>query len=374
MNELRIGVVGFGFMGRAHTLSYQTIPLFYRDLPFRIRLRGVCASHLSNAEAAREQNGFAYATDDARRIFDDPDIDCVSLCLPTGLHRDAALAALKAGKHVLCDKPLASTWAEARELSDAAKAAGVTAQVSFQQRCSTAAMRARQLIREGRLGKILSFRACYLHSGAVDPAKPVGWRFDPAGGGVLFDLGSHVLDLMGWLLGEYASVSAMEKTLYPQRPGKDGEPVDIVTDDAVWLMAKMCSGALGTIEASKIATGTTDELRFDIHGDRGALRFSSLEQDRLLFFDAGAPSGPLGGMQGFTAIDCGGAYPAPGGSFPGAKFSAGFLRSHVHSVYTFLDNVYAGRPGDPSFEDAAYVQYVMEKVRLSAGSGRWEDL
>jgi len=374
MKDLRIGVIGFGFMGKTHTLGYQTIPLFYRDLPFRIHLRGVCAAHAERAEAAREQNGFTYATDDPHRIFSDPDINCVSICLPTGLHHDAVLSALKAGKHVYCDKPLASSWEEAHELAEAAGRAGVTAQVAFQQRCTTAAMRAKQLIGEGRLGRILSFRAHYLHSGSVDPSKPVGWRFDPVGGGVLFDLGSHVLDLMHWLLGEYAAVSAMDTTLYPSRPGPDGKPLAINTDDAVWLMAKMCSGALGTIEATKIATGTTDELCFDIHGDRGALRYSSLDQDHLLFWDGSAPSSPLGGTQGFTAIDCGGAYPAPGGGFPGAKFSTGFLRSHVHSLYTFLSNAAAGRPGNPSFADAAYIQYVMEKIQHSCESGQWEAL
>ena len=374
MQVLRVGVVGFGFMGRTHTLAYQTIPLFYENLPFRIHLRGVCAAHLEKAQAVQAAHGFAYATDDARQLFADREIDCVSICLPTGLHSQAVEQALEAGKHVYCDKPLAADYAQARHLAQLARKAGVTAQVAYQQRCATGLMRAKALLEEGRLGKILSFRACYLHSGAVDPGKTAGWRFDPVGGGVLFDLGSHVLDLTSWLLGEFAAVSAACTTLYPQRPGPDGKPMDITTDDAVWLMARMQNGALGTIEASKIATGTTDELRIEIHGERGALRYNSLEPNYLYYFDAQAPAGPLGGLQGYTAIQCGSHYPPPGGGFPGGKFGTSFLRSHIHSLYTFLDNVSHGRPGSPSFDEGAYVQYVMEAIRRSAASGHWESL
>lgn len=371
MKELHVGVIGFGFMGRTHTLGYLSLPLYYRNLPFRVRLEGVCTAHAATAQAAMEENGFAYATDDPRRILDDPKIDCVSICTPTGLHYDAVRAALKAGKHVLCDKPLAADEASALELARIAREAGVTAQVSFQQRCYTGPMRAKQLVDEGRLGRPISFRACLLHAGAVDADKPIGWRFDPAGGGVLFDLGSHVLDLMRWLLGDYGAVSAVEKTLYPQRPDRQGNPVDIFTDDAVWLLARMRSGALGTIEASKLATGTTDELRFELHGDRGAIRYSSMDPNHLHFYDAAAPSAPIGGMQGFTAIDCGSAYPAPGGGFPGGKFGIGFLRGHIHSLYTFLAHAAAGEPGSPSFDDGAYIQSLMARVQESARTGAW---
>ncbi len=374
MKDLHIGVIGFGFMGRAHTLGYQTIPLFYQDLPFRIHLRAVCAAHPERAEAARDRHGFSYAAGDLHTVLEDPEIDCVSICLPTGLHAEAAEAALRAGKHVYCDKPLAADCGEARRLAQLAEEAGVTAQVAFQQRCSTGVMRARQLLEEGRLGRILSFRACYLHSGGVDASRPAGWRFDPAGGGVLFDLGSHVLDLISWLLGRFSAVSAACRTLYPQRPGPDGTPVEITTDDAVWVLARMQDGAVGTIEASKLATGTTDELRLEIHGDRGALRYNSLEPGRLYYYDAAAPVDPIGGLQGFTAIECGGHYPAPGGGFPGGKFGTSFLRGHIHSLYTFLDNAAAGRPGTPSFADGAYIQSVMERILRSHQTGQWETL
>ena len=181
------------------------------------------------------------------------------------------LKALKAGKNIYCDKPLVTSEQETQELLQQLQGTNVITQVAFQYRFFPATLRAKQLIEEGRLGKILSFRISYLHSGSVDPNKPIGWKQDKSigGGGVLFDMGSHALDLIDYLLGEYDSIFAQTETVYSRRPDRSGNMVNIEAEDLVLMIAKMKNGGVGTIEASKIATGTSDELRFEIHGDRG---------------------------------------------------------------------------------------------------------
>lgn len=373
MKEIRVGIVGFGFMGRAHTFGYKTIPLYYKDLPYTIRLAGVADPVPGVAEKAKEQLGFEKATLDPNELFQDPEIDCIDICTPNIFHKEGVLGALKAGKNVYCDKPLAASYAETAEIIEAAKKAGTTTQLAMNSRQYPGMLRTKQLIEEGRLGRILSFRVCYLHSGSVDPKKPIGWKQDKAmgGGGVLFDLGSHILDLMYFFLGEYEKINATTTVIYPERPDKNGNMVTITADDAAYMTVKMKNGALGTIEASKIATGSNDEIRFEIHGDKGAVAYNSMNPNFVHFYDNTVPDGDLGGNKGFTAIESVHRYPAPGGMFPGPKFGVGFLRGHVHSLYTYLDNVVHSRPGSPSFEDGAYIQYVMEQAYRSAEEEKW---
>ena len=244
--------------------------------------------------------------------------------------------------------------------------------MALQNRFIPATMRAKELIDAGRLGRIIGFRAGYFHSGSVDPAKPMGWKQEKksGGGGVLFDLGSHILDLMYHLLGEYAALQAHTQILYPRRPDRHGNMVEVDADDSAILCVEMKNGAHGVIEASKVATGLNDELRFEIHGDRGALRFNTREPNHLEFFDNTVPEAPLGGSRGFTAIECIQRYPAPGGSFPGGKFALGWIRSHVDSLHHFLECVHEHRPASPSFREGAYIQRVMETAYESDRSGR----
>jgi predicted dehydrogenase len=376
MRELGIGILGFGFMGKTHTYAYKTIPLYYSGLPFKTRLVGVCTSSLETAQAAKEAMEFEYATDNPEDLFKRPDIDIINVCTPNILHKEEVLKALKAGKHVYCDKPLAATYEEAAEIAAVAKECGVTAQVALQNRFFPATIRAKEIIEEGRIGKVLSFRACYLHSGSVDPEKPIGWKQDKrfGGGGVLLDLGSHVLDMMYYLLGGYASLMAQNTVVYSKRPDKNGNMIDIEAEDMSLIIANMKNGASGTIEASKIATGTNDELRFEIHGDRGAIRFNLMEPNWLDYYDNTIPEGSFGGLKGYTRIECVQRYKKPGGGFPGPKFSVGWTRAHVHSLYSFLECVYEGRQADPSFEDGAYIQYVMEKAYESNAKKCWIQL
>jgi predicted dehydrogenase len=367
MKTLQIGILGFGAMGKMHTLGYRTLPLYYDDLPVSIRLRAVC-TRCSDVGAQARALGFAYATHRPEDIIKDPAIDVVHVCTPNLYHKDAVLAALAAGKHVYCDKPLATNAADAQEMAQAAQAASVTSQMCMNYRFLTATMRARELVDEGFLGDITCFNAAYRHSGSVDACRPMGWKQDArlGGGGVVLDLGSHVLDLLYHLMGRYRSVQAMTRVLYPRRPGANGAMADVTAEDHAVILARMENGAVGTIEATKIATGTNDELIFEIYGTRGAIRFNLMDPNWLYVFDNRIPEAPLGGSRGFTRVECVQRYPSPGGSFPSGKAPIGWERGHIHCLYSFIDRVARGLPGQPSLADGAYIQRVMEAVYESA--------
>ena len=376
MDEIRIGIVGFGFMGKTHTYGYKTIPLYYSNLPFNIKLVGVCDSVPEVAERAKESLGFEFATSNPDDIFNRKDIDIVDICTPNIFHKEGVLKALKAGKNVYCDKPLAASYEESKEILEVLEKSNVITQMALQYRFYPATLRAKELIEEGRIGKIMSFRSCYLHSGSVDAKKPIGWKQDKkfGGGGVLFDLGSHILDVMYYLLGEYDSIFAKTEVIYPQRPDKSGNMINIEADDVAFMIARLKNGGTGTIEASKIATGTNDELRFEIHGDKGAIRFNLMDPNYLDFYDNTVPDAPLGGTKGYTRIECVQRFKKPGDAFPGPKFGIGWIRGHVHSLYNFVSCVYDKRQASPSFKEGSYIQYVMEKAYESDAKSAWVKL
>ena len=364
MKVINVGVIGFGFMGKTHIYGYKTIPLYYSSLPFKINLIGICANHLGNAQNACETLGFEYATDDMQKIINDKRIDTINICTPNYLHKQALLSALDAGKNIYCDKPLTISYADASEVAKKAKITKVITQMALQYRFYPATLRAKQLIEQGALGRILSFRACYLHSGSVDPNKPIGWKQDltQGGGGVLVDLGSHVLDLLYHLMGEVNDFTCKTQIIYEKRPDKNGKMIYITAEDAAYMILSMKNGAMGTVEVSKIATGSNDELRLEIHGDKGAISFNLMEPDWLDFYDNSLPDKPLGGRKGYTRIECVGRYETPGNIFPGPKFTIGWLRGHVHCLYNFLSCISENRSASPSFEDACYIQGIIENA------------
>jgi predicted dehydrogenase len=363
-------------MGKTHTYGAKTIPLHYDNLPFLPRLVGVCDANLEAARQMKEQNGFDFATADLNELLLRKDIDAVTVSTPNVFHKEQILAALAAGKHVYCDKPLASGSGEAGEITEVWRNSGLIAQLAHQFRCFPAVMRAKELIAEGRIGNIMSFHGAYLHSGSIDKNKPIGWKQDKAmgGGGVLFDLGSHILDLLYSLLGEFSELFASTRILYPQRPNSKGEMVKIDADDSAWILLKLPGGAQGMVEVSKIYTGTNDDFKFEIYGDRGALRFDSNLPNWLEFFDNEIPEKALGGERGYVRIETMSAFEKPGGALPPSKFPLGWIRSHVHSFYNFCNSVYTGTPASPSFDEGAYILKLLESAYASAESGAWQRL
>lgn len=372
MRKLGVGMVGYGFMGKTHTHGYKSIPMFYDPPPCEIELVGVCTAHADTAEAAARHGGYRFATTDLSELLERDDIDIIDCCTPNSSHRDVCVAALEAGKHVYCDKPLAMSLPQARDIVHAAENSPAYGQMAFNYRFVPAVMRARQLIDDGRLGRVFHFRAIYMHSGYVDPARPMSWRLDKrlAGGGALYDLGSHIVDLMRHLLGEYATVAASLETFINERPAAKGssEMVQVEVDDWCLLRARMESGAVGTLEASRFATGYGDGLGFEIHGDKGALAFDLMQPNYLRFYDNSAPGGPIGGEKGFTYIACAHHYPPPAAPLaPGATL--GWFRIHIACLHAFLQAIVDGREPSPGLRDGAATQAVLEAALQSDRQG-----
>lgn len=373
MKTIGIGLIGWGFMGRTHTHALQSIALFYPDIDFRVRLVTVCSRRLEKAKEAMELAGFEKCTDDYREVLADPEIDVVSICTPNAQHEEMAIAALKAGKHVYIDKPLSVTAESAAKIAEIAKEAKGRHCMVFNNRCTPAMMRAKQLVDEGRIGDILSFQARYLHSGSIDPNKPIGWK-QQAQGGVILDLGSHALDLLTWLIGEPSRVMCRTRTLYDARPTKDGGVERTLSEDHAVALLELPSGALGTFEASKIATGSNDELTLDIRGTKGALTWNAMDPNYVYYFDQTLPEQPLGGLRGFTQIESVARYPAPGGTFLPPKNSIGWDRGHIHCYYSFLDCVAHNKPVENDILHGARLQYIMEKLFESAKEEKWVEI
>lgn len=373
MKTISVGVIGWGFMGKTHAQALRSIALFYPGIDFKVELKCICTRRIEKAREAVRDAGFARCTDDWRELIAMEDIDVVSICTPNDRHEEMAVAALRAGKHVYLDKPVAVTAQSARRIAEAARSAPGQTRVAFNNRYMPAMLRAKQLVEEGRIGRVMHFEARYLHSGSVDPDKPIGWK-QQMQGGVLLDMGSHALDLITWLIGYPARALCRARVLYPERPTKDGGVERNLSDDHALMLLEMPDGALGTVEASKIATGTNDDLTIEICGDRGALKWSLMDPNYLDYYDAAAPGAPIGGLRGFTRIETVARYPAPGGAFLPPKNTVGWERGHMHCYFTFLDAVAHGRPADNTVADGARLQALMEKLLESNARGSWVEI
>jgi predicted dehydrogenase len=359
-------MVGYGFMGKMHTYAYKSLPLIYEPPPAGIRLVGVATRTEHSGELALEQGGYEFATRDYGDLLARDDVDLINCCTPNNVHREVVVDAIRAGKHVYVDKPLAWNLEQAEEIVRAeaeAEAAGVhrTRQMTFNYRFIPALMRAQELIEQGRLGRVYTFAMRYLHNTNADPKRVLNWKSDKAaaGGGVLVDLGSHIIDLTRYLLGDFKRVCAHPFTAVTQRPDGKGGTRTVDTDDACIIMAELQNGAVGTLEASKLATGANDEIVVDIRGAQGALLFNLMEPNWLKFYDNAVPEAPLGGEKGFTYIEAVQRYPKPA-VLPGPKNTVGWMRFHIASMYEFVRRVVAAEPGCPSLADGLAVQRVME--------------
>jgi predicted dehydrogenase len=336
------------------------------------------------------QAGFRqwFATPEA--LLSCPDIDIVHICTPNREHAPAIRLAIAAGKHIYCDKPLALNSDEAAELAAVGYDVPAARQMTFNYRFVPALMRARQLCKQGFLGKLFQFRVAYLHAGYVDPQRPYSWRtnFELSGGGAIADLGAHIIDITRYLIGpgthverggEFESIRADLQTLITHRPDPvTGQMQAVDVDDIALLQCRLQGGATGTLEASRLATGVQDELRVELHGSAGSLRFNLMDPNWLDAYDATLPEAALGGERGYRRIECVTRYAAPY-SLGATKNSVGWLNFHIHSLYDFLNNVAqvgaTGSPiladGSPGFEDGLAAQRVIQASIQSSRDGNW---
>ena len=370
--ELRIGLIGFGSMGKTHAYCIENLKFFYPDLPFCARVAGVCTRSLEKSRAVAKDFGFDVATDNENDLIYSDEIDVIDVCTPNVLHYETVKKAILAGKHVLCEKPLGISVDEARELTELARASSLVCGMVFNNRFLSPILRAKQLIDEGRIGRVLSFSAEYLHNSCTDIDRIASWKQDESvcGGGVLFDLGSHIIDLIRYLCGDFESITGRSQIAFPERRGSDGLKWQTNADEAFYMLAALKSGAVGTLTASKLINGANDDLSISVYGERGSLKFSLMQPNFLYFYDVSQGSANLGGLGGYTAIECVGRYTEPTSPFPSVKAPQGWLRGHVGSMYSYLNAVFGGSSHHPDFYDGLCVQKIMDAAYRSAKEGK----
>ena len=376
-DRINIGMAGYGMIGRVHSMNYGELPFIYPGSIPRPCLHTVCTSSPSSAKAAADEAGFAHWTDSLDEMMANPEIDVVDVSLPNSLHLQAVLAAMDAGKAVYCEKPLASTLAEALIIADAVRRTGGLFGMVFQYRFLPAILKAREIIEAGRIGKVYTWRAEYLHSGYQNAQRPISWRMkkDEGGSGALGDLGSHVIDLVRYLLGDFASVQGQLETFIKERPiARNADETSTVTvDDVAWFRARMKNGSVGTVEASRFATGTMDDLRIWIYGQGGAMKFDLMDPSFLYFFDEAKPQGNYGGERGWQRLETAQYY--PGAKTPPARAPIGWVRAHAENQYAFLQTMSQNKMPTPGIEDGLKVQSVIDAVERSAeAEGAWKEV
>lgn len=362
---MKIGLLGFGSMGKTHLYCVNNLKYFFENAPF-VEIVSVCTRNIENAKKASEQHGIPSYTNNEDDVINDKSIDAIDICTPNIYHYETAKKAILAGKHVYCEKPLAVTYEQAKELSRLAKVHRVKCHMVFNNRFLSPILKAKELIDRGELGRILSFSCEYHHSSALDVNK-TGWKQDRSicGGGVLFDLGSHAVDLIYHLCGKFKTVYGKGQIAFPKRKGVNGRNWRTNADEAFYMLATLKNGAVGNITVSKITTGSNDDLTLEIHGEQGSIRFDLMNPNFLEFYSCKANDGLYGGEKGYTKIECVNRYPSPGGIFPGIKAPIGWLRGHLGNYYSFVDCVVNHKAPYISFEDGAYVQLVLEKAYAS---------
>ncbi|MBT1545566.1 Gfo/Idh/MocA family oxidoreductase [Curtobacterium flaccumfaciens pv. flaccumfaciens] len=377
-------MVGHGFMGAAHSQAWRTAPRFF-DLGAEPEMAVIVGRDPERTEAARVQYGWQAASTDWRAVVADPDIDVVDIVSPGSSHVEIAIAALQAGKHVLCEKPLANTVAEAEAMTaaaDAARAQGVRAMVGFSYRRVPAIAFARQLVQDGRIGTVRQVRALYLQDWLADEDGPMTWRLDKslAGSGALGDIGAHAIDLVEHVTGaSLATVSGTLETFVTERPlmaegvGLSGtassERGQVTVDDAAFFTARLgggaADGAIGTFEATRYATGRKNGLTLEISGSEGAIQFDLEAMNELRLYESNAPAGE----QGFRRI----LVTEPEHPYMAVWWPTGHLIGYEHTfshqVKDFVDAIVAGTDPSPSFADGLHVQRVLDAVERSAAAG-----
>ncbi len=365
--RLGVGMIGYAFMGRAHSIAWRTANRVY-DLPLDVDMVALAGRDGDAAQAAATKLGWRESTTDWRELIARDDIDLIDICTPGDTHAEIALAALAAGKHVLCEKPLANSVDEAQAMVAAAAQAhhhGVRAMCGFNYRRVPAIAYLRDLIAAGRLGEIRHVRAAYLQDWIVDPEFPMVWRLrkDIAGTGAIGDIGAHIVDLTQFVTGQLLTgVSALTETFIKQRPDGSGGTGEVTVDDAALFFGRLSGGAIASYEATRFATGRRNALRVEINGSLGSAAFDMERMNELEFFDNTRPAVE----QGFSRIlmtDPG--HPYMEGWWPPGHL-IGYEHSFTHEVRDLIEAIATGADPAPSFADALQVQQVLEAISASA--------
>jgi len=380
--DLGIGMVGYAFMGAAHSQAWRTAPAFF-DLPMHPRMTAVCGRDKDAATRVAERFGWESVETDWRALLERDDIDVIDICTPGDTHAEIAVAALRAGKHVLCEKPLANSVAEAEAMAEAAAEAaknGVRAMVGFTYRRTPAVALARQLVAEGRLGTIRHVRAQYLQDWLNDENTPLSWRLDKdkAGSGSLGDIGAHIVDMAHFVTGSHIrSVSGLMETFVKTRPvsgdhatlggssSADAERGPVTVDDAAVFTARFDSDAVGVFEATRFATGRKNALRIEVNGSTGSLAFDFEDMNVLEYFD-GTEDSTTAGFRRIIVTEA--SHPYVAAWWPPGH-GLGYEHGFTHQVVDLVTAIADGTDPTPTFADGLAVQRVLDAVEASSADG-----
>ncbi|RNE67343.1 levoglucosan dehydrogenase [Cryobacterium tepidiphilum] len=385
MQNLNVGLIGGGFMGKAHSLAYAAMPMFFWPAPaMPVRKTIAEATDQLAAEAAR-RFGFEQSTSDWRSVVEDPEIDVVDIATPNHLHAEIAIAAAKAGKHIISEKPLARTSQEAKAMYEAVKEAGVVHAVAFNYRRTPAVALAKKYIEEGAIGRILNFRGTYLQDWSADPNSPLSWRFQKsiAGSGALGDIATHVIDMARYLVGDFSQVNSILSTWIPERPlqaggadalgtvrGSDGPRGDVDVDDEVMTMIRFSNGAVGSIEATRNAYGRNNFITFEIHGSEGSIVFNYERRDELQVCFAS----DQGDRRGFRTIYTGPVHPYGAALWPIPALGIGYGETKIIEAHDFFTAIAEGGTVSPNFADGYQIALIDDAIVQSAESDAWVDV
>src|SRR5580692_4225655 len=375
MKKLNVGLIGYGFMGRAHSNAYLSVGQFF-DIKYQPVLKAVAARDPEKVKKFAHKWGYESHYTDWRRLIDDPAIDVVDIASPNDTHAEIAIAAAEAGKMVLCDKPLARNLPEAQRMTDAVKKAGVRNMVWYNYRRIPAVTLAKQIISSGRLGRIFHYRAKFLQDWTISAAVPLGgasWRLDVdvAGSGVTGDLLAHCIDTAIWLNGELESVSAMTETFIKERQHQvTGKMTEVRIDDASAFLGRFRNGSLATFEATRYARGHKALYTLEINGEHASALWDLHDLHRIQFFDH-RDEARLRGWRSIHVTD---------GDHPYMKrwwvpgLQIGYEHTFIHQFADFLLALSEGKNVDPAFRDGLATEYVTDSILESARTGRWENV
>lgn len=378
----KIGMIGYRFMGKAHSNAWRQAPRFF-PLKAKIEMDTICGRDPKAVKQAARELGWRKASTDWREVVNDPEIDIIDINTPNDSHAKIAIAAAQAGKHVLCEKPLAMNVKQCKEMLDAAKKAKVVHMVCHNYRRIPAIAQAKKMIDEGALGKIYHYYARYAQDWIVDPDFPLIWRLQSkiSGSGAHGDINAHIIDLARYLVGEFSEICGQMHTFIKQRPleagggkgglgGKKGKKMGKVTvDDTSMFIGKFKNGAVGNLEATRFALGRKNHIHLEINGSKGSLEFNFEDMNRLKFFDNTRPDD----RQGFDDIlvtQPGGTHPYFGQWWPPGHI-IGYEHTFVHAISDFVNACVKRKLVQPTFEDGLKNQRVLEAVEQSAKTRKW---
>lgn len=386
MKNLNVAMIGGGFMGKAHAMAYASMPMFFWPAP-AIPVRKVIVDVTEElAEDAKNRFGFEQSSTDWREVVARDDIDIVDICTPNDSHAEIAIAAARAGKHIICEKPLARDAAEVKTMLDAVREAGVIHMAAFNYRRTPAVALAKKYIDDGRIGDIINFRGTYLQDWSADPDGPLSWRFQKsvAGSGAIGDIGTHVIDFARYLVGEIASVNSINRTLIPTRPVQTGhvdklgagggsQNIDrgiVDVDDEMITQVRFSNGCYGSIEASRNAYGRNNFLTFEIHGTKGSILFNYERRDELKVMFSSDPSD----AQGFRTVYTGPAHPYGDSLWPIPALGIGYGETKIVECHDLCQAIVSGQQPSPNFDDGYRIAQITDAIIASGESQSWVEV